>query len=162
MQTSQPRAPFTIVVATDFSKPAQRAFDYALWLAGRLHARLCILYVVMGAWPAGEHEPGSRALRPVKTAALLQLGRLAQRAFKLGIATDPRLEVGSPAERILETCRKMRADLLVVGTYGRGGVARVVLGSVAEELVRAAPCPVMTVNRTVPQRRAPGQYKGAL
>lgn len=159
MKSSPHPKPFTIVVATDFSKPAQRAFDYALWLAGLLHARLCVLYVVMGAWPAGEHDPGGRALRPVKTAALLQLGRLSRRAFEMGIAADPHLEVGSPAERILDVCRTMQADLLVAGTHGRGGVARVVLGSVAEELVRSAPCPVITVNRVVVQRRRSIHHK---
>lgn len=146
MSIARPHKPPVIVMATDFSKTAQRAYEQALALAGPLDARLGLLHVVKAAWDVGELEPGGRTLRPQKTAALLKLGWLARLAAEAGVKTEVHLAVGNPAERILNHCRAHHADLLVVGTRGRSGLSRTLLGSVADELVRSAPCPVLTIS----------------
>lgn len=146
------RAPLTIVVATDFSKTAQQAFDYAVALAFPLAATVSLLHVIKGAWPADELGPGSRTLKPLKTAALLNLGRLARLASEAEVKAEVHLATGNPAERILAHCRAHHADLLVAGTQGRSGLSRTLLGSVADELVRTAPCPVLTVSPSVERR----------
>lgn len=139
----------TIVVATDFSETAHQAFDAAVSWAPRLGARVSLLHVIKGAWSASELAEGAKVLKPLKTAALLKLGRIARLASEAGLRADVHLDTGNPAERILEHCRTNHADLLVVGTQGRGGLSRTLLGSVADELVRKAPCPVLTFNPSV-------------
>ncbi len=153
MKSSRQGKPFTIVVATDFSPTARHAFDAALSWASKLGARVSIVHVVKGAWSETEVAPGSRTLQSLKTAAFLKLGRLARLALEAGVRADAHLATGNPAERILAHCRMRHTDLLVVGTQGRGGLSRTLLGSVADELVRKAPCPVLTINPSVERRR---------
>jgi nucleotide-binding universal stress UspA family protein len=139
-----------IMLATDFSKPAQRAYEYAIALARPHHATLGLLHVVKAAWPAEELEPGSRPLRSLKTAALLKLGRLARLASDAGVRAEAQLAVGNPATCILDASRKTRTNLLVTGTSGRTGWDRLQLGSTAEALVRDSPSAVLTVRAMVP------------
>jgi nucleotide-binding universal stress UspA family protein len=111
-----------------------------------------LLHVIKGAWSASELAAGARMLKPLKTVALLKLGRLARLASGSGVRADAHLDTGNPAERILAHCRAHHTDLLVVGTQGRGGLSRTLLGSVADELVRKAPCPVLTLNPSAKHR----------
>jgi nucleotide-binding universal stress UspA family protein len=149
MKLSRQGKPLTIVVATDFSETSRQAFDAAVSWASRLGARVNLLHVIKGAWSASELAAGARTLKPLKTAALLKLGRLARLALEAGLRADVHLATGNPAERILAHCRTHRVDLLVVGTQGRSELSRTFLGSVADELVRKAPCPVLTFNPSV-------------
>lgn len=155
MKSSGQGKPFTIVIATDFSPTARHAFDAALSWASKLGARVSIVHVVKGAWSETEVAPGTRTLQSLKTAAFLKLGRLARLASEAGAHADAHLATGNPAERILAYCRMRHTDLLVVGTQGRGGISRTLMGSVADELVRKAPCPVLTINPSVK-----GQHRG--
>ena len=75
-----------------------------------------------------------------------------------GLTVRIRLEEGSPAERILEVATQEPADLLVVGTHGRAGLQRAMLGSIADRLVRQATCPVLTV-RPMPERQLAGEIR---
>jgi nucleotide-binding universal stress UspA family protein len=152
MKLSQQDKLRTIVVATDFSETAHQAFDAAVSWASRLGARVSLLHVIKGAWSASELAEGAKVLKPLKTAALLKLGRLARLVSEAGLRADVHLDTGNPAERILAHCRTHHADLLVVGTQGRSGLSRTFLGSVADELVRKAPCPVLTLNPSVERR----------
>jgi hypothetical protein len=70
---------------------------------------------------------------------------------------ETRLEQGSPGSQILEVAKREAADLIVMGTHGRAGARRLVLGSVAENVVRLAPCPVLTV-RSTPSAQAPPRW----
>ncbi|MDR4470801.1 MAG: universal stress protein [Nitrospira sp.] len=155
MKSSRLGEPFTIVVATDFSPTARHAFDTAVSWASRLEARISLLHVIKGAWSASELAAGAKVLKPLKTAALLKLGRFARLASEAGFRADVYLATGNPGERILTHCRTHQVDLLVVGAQGRSGLSRTFLGSVADELVRKAPCPVLTINPSVK-----GLYRG--
>lgn len=140
----------TILLATDFSKPAQRAFQYAMRLADTLAVRLVVLHVVKAIAGTGRRKPiGSRYVNVLRTEAMVDLGRLARVALDVGIATEPRLVFGSPASRILEAAHEMRAGLIVLGTSGRTGWDRLRVGSTAEEIVRKAPCGVLTMRETI-------------
>jgi nucleotide-binding universal stress UspA family protein len=67
--------------------------------------------------------------------------------------TQGRVEIGDPRERILKFTKESGGDLLVIGTHGRRGIAHIVLGSVAEWLVRMSPVPVLTVSTAAPKRK---------
>ncbi len=139
--------PKTILVPTDFSQNAERALDYAAALAGKLDAKVHLLNVI------GMQMFGAEYGVQVTSAMVDDVMRDSQQALdKLMAAhTDSasfgpaRLEFGDARTVIETTARSLGADLIVMGTHGRRGMKRLLLGSVAESVARTAPCPVLLV-----------------
>ncbi len=139
-----------ILVPTDFSACALPAVRYAAELADKFAAELILLHVVPDAVLA---LPDAVMPTPAPVADLDALTTAGKEGLTNLIAAEklegrhPRCEVriGSPAAEIVAAASDLHADLVCVGTHGRGGIARVLLGSVAEHVVRQAPCPVLTV-----------------
>lgn len=135
-----------ILLPTDFQQPARRAFLHAVKLATALGARLEIVHVIKIPPDRSGSAPDSRYLRSLKTAALLELGRLVRVARDGGASAQPLLRYGDPVSCILESVERTHAGLIVMGTEGRTGWDRLQLGSTAQAIVREAPCPVLTVH----------------
>jgi nucleotide-binding universal stress UspA family protein len=143
----QPILPRTILVPTDFGRPAEAALDYAVALAGKLDARIHLLNVVgmqtVGAEYAMVMTPEMLA-QPLahNQQQLEQLAatRTGQAAFGPSVVVTGDIRV-----QIEQAARRIGADLIVMGTHGRHGVSRMLLGSVAEAVLRIAPCPVLLV-----------------
>lgn len=136
----------TILLATDFSRPARQVVPYAVELAARLNLSLTILHVVKAPPGSEQWSPAARrSLGPLKTKALLELGRLIRIANERSVTADYRLLVGIPEDSILNAAEDPAVTLLALGTHGRTGWDRFRLGSVAEKILRTAPCPVLTV-----------------
>lgn len=135
-----------ILVPTDGSREVERALEYAIDLA-RLHdATLRALYVVNAAGYGG--LPMETALEGVSD-ALRNEGRSAvDRVEELAPADVPvetAVLEGAPSQAIVDDADSTECDLIVMGTHGRGGIDRLLLGSVTERVVRRAPVPVLTV-----------------
>jgi nucleotide-binding universal stress UspA family protein len=146
----------TILVPFDFGEPAQHALAYARGLAEKFGATLELLHVVPdpfvpnpvmplspdlgGAYalPAGLIEEFTSKAEQRLEAVLSDEDRSTRRARTLVCSGDARM-------RILDHAEREHVDLIVMGTHGRKGAAHLFLGSVAERVVRAAPCPVLTV-----------------
>lgn len=133
----------TVLHPTDFSDRSQPAFELACALARDYGAQLVVLHV------AGRPLPlpidGVQVPPPLEDIEAVR-GRLeAVRPADSRVAVRHRLAEGNPAEEILAAAADEKADLIVLGTHGRGGLSRVLMGSVAEAVQRAAPCPVLTV-----------------
>lgn len=140
--------PKTILVPTDFSPHAEQALDYALDLAGKLDATVHVLNVI-GIPALGVPELGVAVTSTVidqivrdNTDALDKLVALHAGKARLG---RPILRTGDARDEILHVAEELKADLIVMATHGRRGVARALLGSVAEMVVRTSPVPVLTV-----------------
>jgi nucleotide-binding universal stress UspA family protein len=139
-----------ILVPTDFSDCAVPAVRYAAELADKFAAELVLLHVVPDAVLA---LPDAVMPTPVPAADLQSLTDAGHEGLAHLIAAEklearhPRAEVriGSPATEIIAAAKDLHADLVCISTHGRGGLARVILGSVAELVVRQSPCPVLTV-----------------
>ena len=139
-----------IVVATDFSSASRPAFRRALELALSNAASLWIVHV---AAPPGPLSPDGYVLPriyeemelAIRSDAQKRLRTLLSRARRLGVRTRALLLKGVPHEAIVRAARGHRADMLVLGTHGRTGVARFLVGSVAARVVAASSCPVLTV-----------------
>jgi nucleotide-binding universal stress UspA family protein len=141
-----------ILHATDFSSASRPALAKAIALARQNRAALQVVHALpplalpvggdFGYVPAGTYEAIDRRAREH---AQKQLTALISRARKAGVRTTAVLVDGAPHEQVPRAARRMRADLIVIGTHGRTGISKVLLGSVAERLVRLAPCPVLTV-----------------
>jgi nucleotide-binding universal stress UspA family protein len=139
--------PKHILVPTDLSEGAERALDYACELARTLDAELHLLNVV-GIPALGVPELGVALASTVidqlvveNQAALQELARTRCTA-RLGQVL---IKAGDPRDMINRTAQELGIDLIVMGTHGRRGITRALLGSVAETVVRSAPCAVLTV-----------------
>jgi nucleotide-binding universal stress UspA family protein len=134
----------TILHPTDFSDRSGYAFRVACSLTRDYGARLVALHVVTSPLTIVYGE-GAVPLDPetFRAEAKVKLDSLEPPAP--GMALERRLTEGDPAAEILRQAREIDADLIVMGTHGRTGLARLLMGSVAEQVVRQAPCPVLTV-----------------
>jgi nucleotide-binding universal stress UspA family protein len=140
-----------ILVATDFSQASYLALDAAALLAQTMGAQITLLHVFDPAPFAAASFP----MQPVdlvgnsrELAERIEKGLQELRASRLAKVerVETRLvEHASPAEGICESARQVGADLIVVSTHGRTGLAHLLIGSVAERVVRFAPCPVLTL-----------------
>ncbi|AAB85490.1 MULTISPECIES: universal stress protein [Methanothermobacter] len=139
-----------ILLPTDGSKQANKAAEHAIWIARESGAEIIALTVMetssLVGLPADDliirlremlEEEASRSLEAVK-----KLVEESGADIKLTVRTDE----GSPAEAILRTVEKEGVDLVVMGTSGKHGLDRFLLGSVAEKVVRSAGCPVLVVH----------------
>ena len=145
--------PFTrILVATDFSELSAVALEYAEALAERCGASLHVLHVVedpflLGATSSEIYVPDVPALRAtLVTEAESQLATFVPDRVRKAVRVTTEVRVGSAATVISEVAETTASDLVVMGTHGRTGFAHLLLGSVAEKVVRTAPCPVLTVH----------------
>ena len=139
----------TILHPTDFSERSQDAFGLACALARDYGARLIVLHVAdvpTVAYGEGIVPPNPEESR---AAAQEQLDRL--RVPRADVRAERRLEQGDPVTEILRVAREAGADLIVLGTHGRTGLGRLLMGSVAEQVVRRAACPVLTVRTPFPE-----------
>ena len=140
-----------ILVPFDGSPAAERALAEAARLARRLSARLCLLHVVDSLRHTTGFEPPKVFVDEIRP-AMLKAGQelLAKARSKIGDNVQVEQVVvesveGTVAELIVGHAKRWNADLLVLGTHGRRGIERVVLGSDAEQVARTSPVPVMLV-----------------
>ena len=139
-ETALPLRPIErILAATDFSLCSLAALEYAEELARRFDVSLLLLHATGApSMPAEVHGPSGDA-------AAYALTRSVERLREHGLTVRGLLRPGSAADEIVRTAEVERASLIVMGTHGRTGVVRVLMGSVAERVVREARCPVLTV-----------------
>ena len=130
----------TILYPTDFSPLAYHAFEVACALAHDYKARLVLIHVHEPPVPVDELVPSE----PPDICEYL-LRDLQELKPAPGVDVEYRLEVGPIAEGILCAAAETKCDLIVIGTHGRSGLNRMLLGSVAESVLRAAPCLVLMV-----------------
>ena len=149
-----------ILCPVDFSETSRRALDVAADLAGQQRAELMLLHVYQAPgvnFPEATIYPGDDILQELEELALKGLARSrleAERHGALKVATYA--SMGTPYAEIVRFAEEQRCDLIVMGTHGRTALLRVLMGSVAEKVVRHAPCPVLTVR---PPRRGPEEPK---
>jgi nucleotide-binding universal stress UspA family protein len=138
-----------IVHPTDFSVSAEQAQAVAVQLARALDAELILLHVAVEAPPFREGLMRTRELERLfeeqRAWAKRALEERAAQAREQGVPTRGQVVTGAPAEEIVKTARRADAAFIVMGTHGRGVVERFFLGSVADRVVRTAPCAVVTI-----------------
>ena len=138
-----------ILFASDFSKASGRALAVALSLAKATGAAVCILHVIVPITPLVPEQYLNAALldeidAQARKTSQRHLTKLVAKAGKAGIRATSLLIEGDPADEITRVARSKRADLLVLGTHGRTGLAKFFVGSVAGRVIATASCPVVT------------------
>ena len=154
-----------ILAPTDYSEFSKQAIEYAFALAQTFGAKLTLLHVIealppyIGFIPQGE---ATTVLENLERQACLDLAKLVPKAEDAKVEITCQAVTGTPYLKIIEVANAMRTDVIVMATHGRTGFNHFVMGSVAERVVRAAPCSVLTMRppaATVAgrERHAPGE-----
>ena len=142
-----------ILVPTDFSPPSDAALEYARDVASRFGASLHLLHIVedpyRAAFAAEVYVPEVEGLRDELIAdSIARLSDRLRSSDLRELRATPAAVIGTPAWSIIEYATAHEMDLIIMGTHGRGGMSHLLMGSVAERVVRTAPCPVLTVRHT--------------
>jgi nucleotide-binding universal stress UspA family protein len=142
-----------VLVPIDFSPYAEQALDYAIALAQKLQVRVTLLHVIqpplvagadMGVWPS------LAFIDDLETAITSDMESYLARVTAAGLEGEIAVVHGAPFQEILNTAKARQVDLIIMGTHGRTGLPHVLLGSVAEKVVRLAPCPVLVARQPAP------------
>ena len=161
-----------ILYTTDFGESAEEALRYAAMLAGEYGAELHLLHVIC-LFNEGEVKPDEvfkqmeqhveNYAEQLHQAAHAAIDRKIEDHKSHNLEMFKHIERGfAPYEEIIRTAEELDVDLVVMGTYGRGGVAHFLFGSTAEQLVRTIKCPVLTVRHHAPRSQNPRQINNIL
>lgn len=139
-----------IVHASDFLPASARAFAHAIAIAKASRTELTLVHVLVPTTPivADAYIPPAtfeQIDRSQRAFAERRLAALAARARKAGVRATTLLLEGAPWQQITRAAKRRRSGMIVMGTHGRGALAKFFLGSVAERVIATAPCPVLTV-----------------
>jgi nucleotide-binding universal stress UspA family protein len=134
-----------VLVPTDFSVDADYALEYAMTLASKLQARLTLLHVIEPLVVGSVETMPYTFIQDLEDKITQAMEPYRERVTAAGLACDYTIVHGVPFQVIIETAHTAHIDLIIMGTHGRTGLRHVLLGSVAERVVRLAPCPVLVV-----------------
>lgn len=136
-----------ILVPVDFSPNARKAVDYATAFARQFGASLTFLHVIQVNYAYGEFGAidFSALEREMRAGAEKELATLLTATTAAGLQAESLVREGSPPKVIADVARELDSDLLVISTHGYTGLRHVLMGSIAEQVVRYAPCPVLVV-----------------
>jgi universal stress protein A len=142
-----------VLIPTDFSDCSYRALQYGLAVAEKFQAKPYIIHVwelpMTGGILPVEPYP-EMVFTEEQKAAKERLTSLTEELKTQGIDAEPIFAFGKPYVEIVKAVADLEIDLIVLATHGRGGLSHLLLGSVAEKVVRLAPCPVLTVRTLRP------------
>ncbi len=141
--------PQHILVPIDFSAYATQALEYAVTLATKLQAHVTLLHAIhpllLSAGPADMGVIVGPYIEELEADTRRAIEEFAQRVREADVECDTVIRFGTPFQEILDFVGTHQIDLTVMGSHGRTGLLHTLLGSVAERVVRLAPCPVLIV-----------------
>ncbi len=146
-----------ILVPTDFSESAHNALAHARLYAARFDAELILLHVVetLAVGYASDlfPVPMAEVFQEMAGQAESELARLAGELRAAGLRVRELVTQGKPSAEIVRVAQEQHADLIVVGTHGKGVLDHALFGSTTERVVRKAPCPVLSCRLSAPSER---------
>ena len=143
------KTPKIILVPTDFSVAAETALDRALDLAAKLEAKVYVLHsyeLPIVGFLDSVLLPNAKIASGIVTWAQTELDACISKRNESSVSITPLLRQGDPRALVLSVAAEIHADLIVMGTHGRRGLARALIGSTTESVVRTSPVPVMTIH----------------
>ena len=138
------------LVPIDLSEYANQALDYAVNLAGKLDARLMLVHVIQSIPLVGVDMGVTLPytyVQDLEAEIMQSMESALTRVTAAGLEGEIVVVHGVPFHEIIETAKTRQVDLIIMGTHGRTGLQYVLLGSVAEKVVRLAPCPVLVARQ---------------
>lgn len=144
----------TILHPTDFSDSSRHAFDTACALAHDKNTRVIVLHVAPPFTGPVPVEPAPNPMVSAESQEFLSGRYTWPEPSAAGLVVEHRVSEGEPAREILQLAKAFQCDMIVMGTHGRTGLSRLLTGSVAEEVMRQATCPVLAVKAPLPDTTA--------
>jgi nucleotide-binding universal stress UspA family protein len=141
--------PKRILAAVDFSDTSERALEYAIAFAKVLGAKITVAHVYelpIYGFPSGAMVATAEVATQIMTGAQTATAEICKAHAKDGVELTPVVRRGITWQEIHRIAEEVSADLIIVGTHGRTGIAHALLGSVAEKIIRTATRPVLTVH----------------
>ena len=138
-----------ILVPTDFTETSDRALDYAIALAEKVGAKVTVMHayeIPIVGFPDGALIATADVATRIANVSQEALDALVKRRAVGGVTFDAILRDGVAYEEIGKVADEIGADLIIIGTHGRRGIARALLGSVAENVIRTSTRPVLTIH----------------
>jgi nucleotide-binding universal stress UspA family protein len=158
MPAEQPD-PHTILFATDFSRFSQAAVPYVENIARRYGSRVIVAHVVPpSAFAVVPPEAGSTAFETIIEAARQTLSEFVAGSAIRDLPNTPLLLEGDVPEVLAGVVEESKVDLVVLGTHGRAGLSRLIIGSIAERVLKLVPCPVLIIGPHAPDRLPKGSH----
>jgi nucleotide-binding universal stress UspA family protein len=143
-----------ILVPIDFSDRSLKALSYAVGIAQNFNSKLMVVYVNEPVPPISDKAWGvvdrSKMYEEHLGEAKARLKAIVEERTPKEMSVGVEILTGDPAPEIITVANDFHADLIVMGTHGRGGLAHLLMGSTAEKLLRKAPCPVLTLREPMP------------
>jgi nucleotide-binding universal stress UspA family protein len=146
-----------ILLPTDFSEIATAALDVAVELARRFSVPIVLMHaydIPVYSYPATPYVPTAEMTASLEEASAQGLSQLRRSYESSGVDFSTMTRTGIAWEQILLAAKEVDAGLIIMGTHGRRGLPRAILGSVAEKVVRLSPIPVLTIHDVVPGTEA--------
>ena len=142
----------TILMPTDFSEYADYALTWAIQMAADSHAKLVLFHatdpISPFAFPDSIYLPELRRVEEqMLTDAEKRMAECLKKVGSSAVVVETRVVVGEPVSEICRAVGREQADLIIIGSHGRTGLAHVLLGSVAERVMRQASCPVLVARK---------------
>jgi nucleotide-binding universal stress UspA family protein len=134
-----------ILVAVDGSKYAKKAFDKSMYLAQKCDSKIDLIHVVDDSTHGGDNATAFELIEEIKEKGSKLLERCKNQAIKNNIVTKTLLEIGDPAQVIVDISNKNTYDLIIMGSRGMSTFKELLLGSVSLKVMDHARCPVMIV-----------------
>lgn len=138
-----------ILVPVDFTETSDRALDYAVELARKFEASITVLHayqIPVYGFPDGAYITTAEVATQLSTAAQGRLDSIVDSRKVTGVPMASILRDGVAWEEVNSVAQEIKADLIIIGTHGRRGLARALLGSVAENVIRTAKIPVLVIH----------------
>ena len=133
----------TILCPVDFSDASRKAVRYAHEFAVNMNASMFLIHVI--DIPVETLVSNMQLEEELEKSAQANLNTLKNELLAEGLAVESSFEIGNPADVILEKAAKLDVNLIIMGSHGKKGLSRLILGSIAESVVRKADCPVLIV-----------------
>jgi len=138
-----------LLVPVDFTETSDRALEYAVEFAKKFDAKVTILHayqIPVYGFPDAVYVTSAELAAQISNAAQQRLDALVDAQKTAGIEVNAVLRDGVPWEEINKVAEEISADLIIIGTHGRRGLARAILGSVAENVIRTSTRPVLVIH----------------
>jgi nucleotide-binding universal stress UspA family protein len=143
----------SILFPTDFSEGSAQALQYAVDMSKRYGAKLHVVHIIYDITKATgwyvPHVSTDKMYQEIQEGAKKELDRFAVKELAEVKDVERTVITGVPHEEVINFAKKHKIDLIIMGTHGRKGIDRILFGSTAAQIVRFAPCPVLTVRLPV-------------
>ena len=135
-----------ILCPIDFSAPSRNALRYAHEFAKAMNAKITVMHVIQPQPIAADiNVPYVPLEAEIEQSAKEDLARIVKEETQAGVVVEPVIAFGLPSECIIAQAQKEEVDVIILGTHGRTGISRLLMGSTTENVIRHATCPVLVV-----------------